>query len=241
LNATPLARLALALAYPVLAHLASLRDDPVLAAIALGDLAVFVLLDPLLHRRAWAWLVLLATIVGLVTLAPAALHWCCLVGDRRAGGVDLRAHAARGHVPLITRMSARSTQSARATRAGPARYTRALTATWAACSRPAVLRTACSRCARCPAACSHSSGIAPPHRGSARAWSWFANGLNYGLVGGLFVGEYFYRVRRFPGATRASSISCARWPGSARRSGAGCSTSRSSDQSGTAAAAAAIA
>ena len=43
------------------------------------------------------------------------------------------------------------------------------------------------------------AGIAPPVAVPHAAWSWFANGLNYGLVGALFVGEYFYRVRRFPG------------------------------------------
>jgi hypothetical protein len=44
-----------------------------------------------------------------------------------------------------------------------------------------------------------SLGIAPPVAISREAWSFFANGLNYGIVGGLFVGEYFYRGRRFPG------------------------------------------
>ena len=34
-------------------------------------------------------------------------------------------------------------------------------------------------------------------------WSWFANLLNYGIVGGFFVGEYLLRKRRFPGRYRS--------------------------------------
>ena len=33
---------------------------------------------------------------------------------------------------------------------------------------------------------------------SQDAWSWFANLLNYGIVGGFFLAEYLYRKRRFP-------------------------------------------
>ena len=41
-------------------------------------------------------------------------------------------------------------------------------------------------------------GIAPPVAVPHSAWSWFANLLNYGLVGGFMLGEYQYRKRRFP-------------------------------------------
>src|SRR4051794_13097177 len=58
-------RLLLALAYPLLAHLAGARHDPALAAIALADLGLVVLLQPLLQRRIGAWLLLAAIGLGL--------------------------------------------------------------------------------------------------------------------------------------------------------------------------------
>ena len=204
MNATPLARLALALAYPVLAHLASLRDDPVLAAAALGDLAVFLLLEPLLRRRAWAWGVLLATGIGLVTearspylqlvllLVPAA--FVALVAW--TFGRTLR----NGHVPLITRMVC-AIDGVPLAQLDPAlrRYSRTLTATWAAMLSGLAMCNFLLALIAVPGGLLHSLGMASPVTVSERAWSWFANLLNYGLVGGLFVGEYFYRVRRFPG------------------------------------------
>ncbi|KGQ19093.1 Ketosynthase [Lysobacter dokdonensis DS-58] len=204
MNATPLARLALALAYPVLAHLASLRDDPSLAAIALGDLAVFVLLEPLLRRRAWAWIVLAATIVGLVTVAGSPyLHLVLLLVPALfvalvawTFGRTLRA----GHVPLITRMvSAIDGVPVAQLDADLRAYARALTATWAAVLSGLAVCNFLLALVAVPGGLLHSLGITPPVTVSERAWSWFANLLNYGLVGGLFVGEYFYRVRRFPG------------------------------------------
>ena len=42
-------------------------------------------------------------------------------------------------------------------------------------------------------------GIAPPWPISDGQWSWFANWLNYGLVGAVFAVEFAYRKRRFPG------------------------------------------
>ena len=79
------------------------------------------------------------------------------------------------------------------------RYTRRLTVLWAATL--GVLAVADLFLALCavPGGLLDALHIAPPVAISRDAWSWFANGLNYGLVGGLFVGEYFVRMRRFPG------------------------------------------
>jgi hypothetical protein len=44
-----------------------------------------------------------------------------------------------------------------------------------------------------------SVGVTPPWTVSEAQWSWFANILNYGIVGGFFVAEYLVRKRRFPG------------------------------------------
>jgi hypothetical protein len=50
-----LLRIAMVLAYPVLAHLASGRHDGRFAVLALADIALLLLLRPLLERRYWPW------------------------------------------------------------------------------------------------------------------------------------------------------------------------------------------
>ena len=67
-------RLVFAIAYPFLAHWASHREAggagfPV-AALALFDLALIVLVQPLVERRVWAWATLALVAAGLWQLAP---------------------------------------------------------------------------------------------------------------------------------------------------------------------------
>ncbi|UHQ20360.1 ketosynthase [Lysobacter sp. KIS68-7] len=204
MNATSLARLLLALAYPFLAHAASLRHDPVLAAIALGDVAVIVMLDPLLRLRPWAWgaMALVAAALAWFATTPYALLPLMVMPSIIVAlvawtfGRTLRA----GHVPLITRiMSAIDRIHPRDVAPELLAYTRRLTVVWAVVlTLLSLVDFALALCA-VPGGLLDSMGIVPPIAISREAWSWFANGLNYGLVGGLFVGEYFYRVRRFPG------------------------------------------
>ena len=79
------------------------------------------------------------------------------------------------------------------------RYTRGLTAIWAIVLAALAITDLLLALCAVPGGVLDSLGAAPPVTISREAWSWFANGLNYGLVGGLFVGEYFVRTRRFPG------------------------------------------
>jgi uncharacterized membrane protein len=204
LNAVPLARLLLLLAYPVFAHLATLHEDGTFAALALGDLVVLCLLEPLLRLRPWAWALTIALAAGLVAFARSPLIQLPLLLVPPAFvalvawtfGRTLR----EGRTPLITRIVS-AIEGLPADRIDPQlqAYTRKLTATWAAVlAGLAVANLLLAMCA-VPGGLLDSLGIAPPLAVSHHAWSYFANGLNYGLVGGLFVGEYFYRVRRFPG------------------------------------------
>ena len=63
-------RLVLAIAYPLLAHWASHRGGGPVAALALLDLALIVLLQPLAQRRGWAWALLALVALALWQLAP---------------------------------------------------------------------------------------------------------------------------------------------------------------------------
>jgi uncharacterized membrane protein len=105
-----------------------------------------------------------------------------------------------GRVPLITRIVCAMDQLTPEALAPELRvYTRKLTATWAvSLGAMAVADLLLALCA-VPDGLLASAGIAPPFTLDHTQWSWFANGVNYGLVGALFIGEYAYRSRRFPG------------------------------------------
>ena len=179
----------------VLAAIALGRPGPVRAARSAAAAARVGLVGAARHHR-WPGdrCALVRTCTWLLLLVPAA--FLALVAW--TFGRTLRA----GSVPLITRMVVRDRRrAARGVDAGPASATRArLTATWAALLAGLALvnlAAGADRGARRPACTAWASRRRSTV--SERAWSWFANLLNYGLVGGFFVGEYFYRVRRFPG------------------------------------------
>ena len=204
MNATALARGVLVLAYFGLAHAASARHDPVLAALALGDIAAIVMLEPLLRANARAWGIAALVAVALVALARTSFAPLALLLVPAAivalvawtFGRTLR----KGHVPLITRMVTALDGVPLHDMAPDLRsYTRALTATWAiVLGVLANIDLVLALCA-VPGGLLEGVGIAPPVAVPHAAWSWFANGLTYGLIGALFIGEYHYRVRRFPG------------------------------------------
>ena len=201
-------RLLLALAYPLLAHLAGARHDPAVAAIALADLSLVVLLQPLLQRRVGAWLLLAAIVLGLFSLArshyallPLLLVPVALIGlVAWTFGRTLR----RDRVPLITQIVAAldalpPTQLAPELRS----YTRNLTLAWAGLLGTLALANLVLALLAVPNGLLASVGIASPLTVSEAQWSWFANIFNWGIVGGFFVGEYLLRKRRFPGRYRS--------------------------------------
>jgi uncharacterized membrane protein len=197
-------RLLLALAYPLLAHLAGARHDPALAAIALADLALIVLLHALLQRRIGAWLLLAAIVLGLFALARShdALLPLLVVPVAIISlvawtfGRTLRP----GRVPLITQIVAALDAMPPTALAPELRsYTRTLTAAWAGLLGTLAVVNLVLAMLAVPNGLLASVGVTPPWTVSEAQWSWFANILNYGIVGGFFVGEYLVRKRRFPG------------------------------------------
>lgn len=200
-------RVALLVAYPVLAHLASTRGDGRFAALALLDLALLGLVEPLLRPRAWAWLALAAAAVALWWLARSPLAQLPLLLVPVAFIALIAWTFARtlraGSVPLVTRIVAaldKTTPDALAP--GLRAYTTNLTRGWAGMLGALALCNLALAAVAVPGGLLAGMGIAPPYSVTESQWSWFANVLNYGFVGGFFLLEYLYRKRRFPGRYR---------------------------------------
>lgn len=196
-------RTALALAYPFLAHAANARGDGTLAAVALGDLALILLLGPLLRREAWAWAVLAACVAALAWLAgtphatlPLLAPPVVFVGlVAWLFGRTLR----RGRVPLITRMAA-ALHERPAAALDPAlvAYTRALTGFWAALLFALCLVNLVLAVFGVPEGLLARLGHPTPLPVFDAQGSLFANLLIHGVVGGCFLLEYAWRRHRFP-------------------------------------------
>lgn len=196
------AQLALGVAYPFLAHLAATHGGR-WAGLALADLVLFVLAAPLLHRRLWALALLAALLAGIVAvlgtpwpdvllLAPPVLFtgWLAWFFGR-----SLKA----GRTPLVTRIvAALYTRAGWPTPPELLAYARRLTAAWAGLLVFLTVANAVLAVIAVPGGVLHTLGYASPVTVSQAAWSWFANLLNYGVVGGFMVGEFFYRKRVFP-------------------------------------------
>lgn len=196
-------RVALCLSYPVFAHLASVHADGFWAALAMASIVLLLLLEPLLKRRLWALLVLGLCLSGLwwvsqsryalmPLLAPPVV-FIALVAWLFAR--TLR----RGHVPLITRIvEGLYLQADMPMTPELYRYTRQLTLAWALMLAVlAVINLLLALCA-VPGGVLAQLGYQPFFAVSDQQWSFFANILNYGIVGGFFAGEYLLRKRRFP-------------------------------------------
>ncbi|MHB8911707.1 MAG: COG4648 family protein [Lysobacter sp.] len=200
-------RLVFAVAYPFLAHWASHREagggGVPLAAMALFDLALIVLVQPLMQRRGWAWATLALVALGLWRLAPTPYPQLLLLAPPVLFtgllgwwfGRSLRAP----RVAVITRIVAGLEQTTPAQLPPDLyRYTRRLTAAWAIVLACLALANTVLALIAVPDGVLARLGHAPVFAVSQTTWSWFANLLDYGIVGGFFVGEYLLRRRWFP-------------------------------------------
>lgn len=195
------ARIGLLLAYPLLAHVASLLEDGRWSALALGSLLLLTLLEPLARLRPWAWLLLVASSAGLYALAGSGYVWLLLVlpiGFTVLIAWGFARTLLPGREPLITRIvAALHARAGLPMTAALARYGRGLTLAWALLlATLTLLNLALALCAS-PQALA-LAGIPPALAISHAQWSWLSNVACWGLVGIFCLVEYLIRQRRFP-------------------------------------------
>lgn len=191
-------RIALAVAYLVLAHLASASADGRLAALALLDIALVVLLRPLVQLRAAAWLALAAIVAGAWGLAGTPHVWTVLrmvpVAFVACVGFGFARTLRAGSVPLVTRIvAALDGVAPSALEREVLDYSREVTLAWA------VLLSALA-----------AFDLAMAVLASPVQWSWLANIGDYVVIGGFMLAEFAWRRHRFPGRHRS-------FPGFVRR------------------------
>jgi uncharacterized membrane protein len=208
------AQLLLGVAYPFLAHAAG-RHGGAWAALALADLFLFMLAAPLLRRRWWALGLLALLLAGLVWWAGTPWLDLLLLAPPVVFTAWVAAWFGRslrpGRTPLVTRIVvALYAQAGWTTPPDLLVYARRLTAAWALLLLVLSIGNALLALCAVPGGVLHTLGFTPwiavPHA----AWSWFANLLNYGFVGGFMVGEFLYRKRRFPHRPYGSGVEFAR-------------------------------
>lgn len=199
-----LLQLLLALGYTVLAHLASAWQQPGYALAAMVALVLLLWAQPLQRRLLWAWLSL-----------PVAVAACWLL--YRAGYAMLPLllvpvvfvllvawvfgrSLLHGRTPLITRIVV-AVERKPIDELAPdlLRYTRGLTAAWALVLVVLASLNLLLALIASPGGLLAMVGVAARWTITPEQWSLAANLLNWGLVGGFFLGEYLVRARKFPG------------------------------------------
>ncbi len=196
-------RLLLLMAYLPLAHFAGTRHSPTLAVFALGDLALLVLIEPLLRRRLFAWLMLAAIAVMLTVLARSAYALTPLllvpsVFTAMIGGWFARSLRA-GREPLIAKVvGALHAQAGMPLTPRHHSYSRQLTLAWALLLAAMTLLNLTLALIAAPDGVLAQSGIAAPVTVTHAQWSWIANIGNYGVMGGFMLVEFQWRKRVFP-------------------------------------------
>jgi uncharacterized membrane protein len=197
-----LLRLLLVLAYLPLAHVAGSQSSPFLAALALIDIALVLLIEPLCAARAWAWVGLLAAVVVIVALlaadlalVPLLLMPVLFIG---LGGWWFARSLAPGREPLITRIVIGIyAQAQEDLTPQHRRYTRQLTVMWAALMALLAAINLALALIAVPDGVLAQFGVSAPLTVTQGQWSLFANVLNYGIVAGAMVVEYHWRKRIF--------------------------------------------
>jgi uncharacterized membrane protein len=192
---------ALAIAYPVTAHMAVSSRSVAVTAVSLAVLASLFLLPRLIARSVVAWCVLPVVAGALLLLAHSHVAWLPLYATPvvvNIFGAWIFGHTlAPGQVPLIERL-ARLLHEEDGISDEIARYARKVTIAWMLfLGGLAVLNLTLALLAT-PGGILLMMGIHPVVTVPVEVWSLFANFIDYVMAGVFFIAEYAYRQRKFP-------------------------------------------
>lgn len=193
--------IALAVAYPVTAHLAVATRNVVATAASLAVLASLFLLPRLAARSVIAWCVLPVIAAGLLFLARSHAAWLPLYATPvlvNIFGAWIFGHTlAQGQVPLIERL-ARLLHEEDGITEEIARYARKVTIAWTVFLSSLALLNLTLALLATPGGVLLMMGVQPIVTVPVEVWSLFANFIDYVMAGLFFLAEYAYRQRKFP-------------------------------------------
>jgi uncharacterized membrane protein len=191
----------LAIAYPVMAHWAVVSRSVAVTVASLAVLASLALLPRLVARSLVAWILLPVVVVALALLGREHIAWLPLYATPvciNLFGAWIFGHTlAVGQVPLIERL-ARLMHEPDGISDEIAHYARNVTLAWTLFLFALAMLNLTLALLASPGGALLMMGVTPPFTVPVEAWSLFANFLNYVLAGVFFLGEYFYRQRKFP-------------------------------------------
>ena len=191
----------LALAYPLVAHLAVVNNSVTLTAVAIGLLILVPMLPALGRGSLLAWLLLLPLAAALWRISrsthatlPLYIAPVLVPGFM---GVVFGSTLVAGQTPLIERLI-RIMEPGVEPEPEVQGYARTLTRSWtfffvALATVNLVLGLLAE-----PGGMLLAGGVTPPVTVPEQWWSLFANVIGYLLVAAFFLIEYAYRRRRFP-------------------------------------------
>lgn len=193
---------ALALGYPLWVHLAVLTRSPALTALSIVWLALLALGPALLRGRPVAWLCATAIALVLVLAPTGAWRWLPLyapsiVADAFVAFLFART-LAPSQTPLIEQLVRLLHEPEERLDPRVAAYARTLTVAWAVLFVLLALSSLTLALLADPNGILLLLGFNPVLTVPQRAWSWFANFLEFAVVAAFFMVEYAYRRRRFP-------------------------------------------
>ncbi len=192
-----------AVSYPVLAHVASVLDSRALTLASVVVLAAAMLAPSLLEGRRWAYLALpmvALVIAGLLRLDAIALVLFAPPVFLNAYLAWLFGHTlADGSIPLIERLVRLLQPPGVPFEPGVIDYARRLTVLWTAIFLFFGATNLLLAALATPGGLFEAAGIRTAFTVPLEAWSLFANVLNYAIVAMLFLAEFAWRRRRFPG------------------------------------------
>ncbi len=198
----------LAVAYPLLAHLGALLHSVVLASGAVLVLLTVLFSAGLWHVRiaAWlGWIALCVATIGLSLHGHARLPQYAVPVLIDAFVAWLFGHTlVHGREPLIASIIRIVDGEAMLQDSAVCDYARRLTLLWTLLMSGLALAALTLALLLQPDGLLALFGITAPWTVSAAQWSWFANVINYLLVGAFFALELFWRRIALPQAPRRS-------------------------------------